>query len=71
MRKDGSITNLITLPVASSFTTAKIPISTIQGVKSFSLIVAGHTSVGNTPNEIDDEFEINDMQIVYRELVRR
>lgn len=71
MRKDGSITNLIELPVASSFTTAKIPISTIQGVKSFSLIVAGHTSVGNTPNEIDDEFEINDMQIVYRELVRR
>jgi len=71
MRKDGVVTNLIVLESSADFTTRKIPISTIQGIRSFSIIVAGHTDTGNTPNSIDDEFEINDMQIVYRELVRK
>ena len=71
MRKDGVVTNLIVLESSADFTTRKIPISTIQGIRSFSIIIAGHTDTGNTPNSIDDEFEINDMQIVYRELVRK
>ena len=71
MRKDGVVTNLIVLESSADFTTRKIPISTIQGIRSFSIIIAGHTDTGNTPNSIDDEFVINDMQIVYRELVRK
>lgn len=62
-----AVTDLAVLGTSASYTTQKITMPAgFKGKKSFTLIVAQH---GNNP--IDDEFEINDIQIVYRELVRR
>jgi hypothetical protein len=54
------------LPVQANFATRKISLGTsFKGIRSFALELAADG------NAIDDEFELNDIQIVYRDLSRR
>lgn len=63
----GSVIDIDTLEASSSFTTKKISMPAgFKGIKTFTLQVAQHGA-----SAIDDEFEINDMQIIYREMVKR
>jgi hypothetical protein len=63
----GSVIPIDTLEASSSFTTKKILMPAgFKGIKTFTLQVAQYGA-----SAIDDEFEINDMQIIYRELVKR
>ena len=63
----GSVVDIGVLNAASSFTTQKITMpSGFKGIKSFTLLVSQ-----NTNDAIHKDFEINDIQIVYRELVKR
>ena len=63
----GSVTTLETIPVAASYTTRKIAMHTLaafKGIKSLEVQLAADGSA------IDDQFEVNDLQIIHRGLVR-
>jgi len=70
----GTVVDLGVLDVAADFTTKKITMPAgFSGIKSFALQVAQHTATaintGTTQNT--GSFEINDIQIIYREMVKR
>ena len=62
----GAVTDIEVLDVSAGYTTKKITMPAgFKGIKSFTLLVAQNNDA------INSGFEINDIQIVYRELVRR
>ena len=65
---NGSPIDLEDLPEHTTFGTAKISVtnSSFKNIKSFALQIAS-----NGTNSINPSFELNDIQIVYREKVRR
>jgi len=71
---DGQAVEIDFLPHTGTdgFTTAKLPVlgTTFQGIKSFALQLQNYQPNGQN-RTINSGFEINDIQIVYRELVKR